>query len=151
MLLNGPNLNRLGTRHPALYGKKTLAQIEKQAEKRAAELGFVLECRQSNSESTLIDWVQEASARPEIKGLVLNAAAYSHTSIAIADAASEASEEGTPVVELHISNIYRREEMRRHSYISAAADGIIIGFGAEGYDLAVAAVAELATRRRRRA
>jgi 3-dehydroquinate dehydratase-2 len=138
LILNGPNLNLLGVREPATYGRETLADIEEACLERAAELDLTIEFRQSNHEGQLVDWIQEA--RDSAQGIVLNAGAYTHTSIAILDAL-KASE--VPVVEVHLSNIHRRESFRRHSYVSEAVQGVIVGFGAHGYLLALEAMARL--------
>jgi 3-dehydroquinate dehydratase-2 len=138
LILNGPNLNLLGVREPATYGRETLADIEEACLERAAELDLAIDFRQSNHEGQLVDWIQEA--RESAQGIVLNAGAYTHTSIAILDAL-RASE--VPVVEVHLSNIHRRESYRRHSYVSEAAQGVIFGFGAHGYLLALEAMARL--------
>jgi 3-dehydroquinate dehydratase II len=138
LVLNGPNLNLLGVREPAIYGRETLADIEEACMERAAELDLSLDFRQSNHEGQLIDWIQEA--RDTADGIILNAGAYTHSSLALFDALKAAE---LPVVEVHLSNIYRRESFRRSSYISAAAEGIICGFGAHGYVLALEAMARL--------
>lgn len=136
-VLNGPNLNLLGQRQPEIYGRDTLADIDARLHRRADRLGLRVECRQSNHEGQLVDWVQEA--RTGASAIVINAGAYSHTSIALLDAliASE-----LPVIEVHLSNIYRREAFRHKSAISLAASGIICGFGPQGYELALDALAE---------
>lgn len=131
-ILNGPNLNLLGVREPEIYGRETLEDIRKACEARAAELGLAVDFRQSNSEAELVGWVQEA--RAAASGIVINAGALTHTSIALLDALLAA---GVPVVEVHLSNIFRREPYRRHSYVSEAAQGLICGFGAHGYLLAL--------------
>ncbi|MGO8915746.1 MAG: type II 3-dehydroquinate dehydratase [Stellaceae bacterium] len=141
LVLNGPNLNLLGVREPATYGPDTLADIEEGCLERAAELDLAVDFRQSNHEGQLVDWIQEA--RENADGIILNAGAYTHTSIAILDAL-KASE--LPVIEVHLSNIYRRESFRRHSYVSEAAQGVICGFGALGYLLALEAMAQLIKR-----
>lgn len=138
MVLNGPNLNLLGTREPELYGTDTLADIERLCTETAATLGLVVDCRQHNAEGALIDAVQEA--RTSHAAIVINAAGYSHTSISLMDALVACE---LPVVEVHLSNIHRREEFRRHSYISRVASGVIIGCGAQGYALALHRVAAL--------
>ncbi len=138
LILNGPNLNMLGTRQPEVYGAATLADIEAASEKRAQDLGLAVECRQSNSEGELVDWIQEAGTRHD--AIVMNPGAYTHTSIAILDALQAV---GLPVVEVHLSNIHKRESFRGHSYVSRAAIGVICGFGAEGYMMALSAVASL--------
>ena len=138
LVLNGPNLNLLGQREPEIYGRETLADIEAACRKRAKPLGLALDFRQSNAEAELIGWIQEA--RGTAAGIIINAAAYTHSSIAILDALA-ASE--LPVVEVHLSNIFRREPFRHHSYVSRAASGVICGFGGFGYSLAVDAIARL--------
>ena len=141
LVLNGPNLNLLGVREPATYGRDTLADIEEACLERAAELDLAVDFRQSNHEGQLVDWIQEA--RETADGIILNAGAYTHTSIAILDAL-RASE--LPIIEVHLSNIHRRESYRRHSYVSEAAQGMICGFGAQGYLLALEAMAQLIKR-----
>ena len=139
LVLNGPNLNLLGTREPAIYGRATLAEIAKTTKARASQLGFGVDFRQSNSESELVSWVQEA--RTGFVGVIVNAGAYTHTSIAILDALAALE---VPVVEVHLSNIFRREAFRHHSFVSQAATGIVAGLGPKGYELAVEAIAHLA-------
>ncbi|HTI85992.1 MAG TPA: type II 3-dehydroquinate dehydratase [Alphaproteobacteria bacterium] len=139
LIINGPNLNLLGTREPEIYGRATLADIEKAAAARAGELGFRVDFRQSNSESELVSWVQES--RTGVAGIIVNAGAYTHTSIALLDALNAVE---VPVVEVHLSNIFRRESFRHHSYVSQAATGMVAGLGAKGYELAVDAIAHLA-------
>lgn len=134
-VLNGPNLNLLGRREPDIYGATTLAEIETLLHDAAGELGMSIEFRQSNQEGELVDWIQEAGARGA--GLILNAAAYTHTSVAIGDAVAAIA---VPVIEVHLSNIFAREEFRHHSYISPAAKGVICGFGALGYKMALNAL-----------
>ncbi len=136
LVLNGPNLNMLGTREPEIYGRETLADIEAACRKRANTLHLRLECRHSNDEAELVTWIQEAPQTAA--GILINAGAYTHTSIAILDALQLC---GLPVVEVHLSNIYRREAFRHHSHISQAATGVICGFGGQGYLLALEAVA----------
>lgn len=131
-VLNGPNLNMLGTRNPEVYGTATLADIEEMVRTRAAELGLEIVFRQDNREGVLVDWIQEA--RDHAAGIVLNAAAYTHTSVAIHDAL-EAAE--LPVVEVHLSNVHRREQFRHHSYVSPQADVVIAGAGPQGYLMAL--------------
>jgi 3-dehydroquinate dehydratase-2 len=138
LVLNGPNLNLLGKREPELYGRETLADIENAMRARSSELGLEIEFRQSNHEGELIDWVHEARGR--VAGLVINAGALSHSSIALLDALLACD---LPIVEVHLTNIYRREPFRQHSYVSQAARGIICGLGAQGYLLAVEAMARL--------
>ena len=142
-VLNGPNLNLLGTRRPEVYGSSTLADVEKSCRETASELGYELHLRQSNHEGELIDWIQALG--PEVKagrsiGAVYNPGAHSHYSYAIRDAI-EAVE--LPVVEVHISNIHAREEFRQHSVVSPVAAGIVVGFGTLGYALAVRGLVEL--------
>ncbi len=137
LILNGPNLNLLGTREPEIYGSATLDQIEAECRARAADLGLAVECRQSNSEGELVDWIQQA--RGGFDALILNPGAYTHTSIAILDALLAVR---LPVVEVHLSNIHRREDFRGRSYVSKAAFGIIAGFGKAGYVMALDALAE---------
>jgi 3-dehydroquinate dehydratase-2 len=131
-------LNLLGVREPATYGRETLADIEEACLEQAAELGLSVDFRQSNHEGQLVDWIQEA--RENADGIILNAGAYTHTSIAILDALKAAE---LPAIEVHLSNIYRREAFRHSSYVSVAANGIICGFGGHGYVLALAAMARL--------
>lgn len=137
-ILNGPNLNLLGVREPAIYGHDTLADIEERCLARAAALDLQIEFRQTNHEGQLVDWIQEA--RESAEGIILNAGALTHTSVAIFDALSAA---GLPVIEVHLSNIFRRENFRHHSYVSLAANGVICGLGPQGYELALDAVASL--------
>lgn len=136
LALNGPNLNLLGTREPAIYGRATLSDIAQATKDRAAALGLQVDFRQSNSEAELVSWIQEG--RNGFAGIIVNAGAYTHTSIAILDALSAVD---VPVIEVHLSNIYRRESFRHHSFVSRAATGIIAGLGAKGYELAVEAIA----------
>ncbi len=137
-VLNGPNLNLLGTRQPEIYGRQTLTDIKAACTAKAAELGFGLDFRQSNLEGELVTWIQEA--RTEAAALILNAGAYTHTSVAILDALKTLS---IPAIELHLSNPHRREEFRQHSYVALGSTGVIAGFGAAGYELAVDAAAGL--------
>ena len=137
-ILNGPNLNLLGVRDPSIYGHDTLGDIEERCAARAIALGLAIDFRQSNHEGQLVDWIQEA--RESADGIILNAGALTHTSVAVLDALSAAE---LPVVEVHLSNIFRREGFRHHSYVSLAANGVICGFGAQGYELALDAVASL--------
>lgn len=135
-VLNGPNLNLLGTREPEIYGRATLADIERTLAGLAAERGLSLVFRQTNSQGTLVDWVQEAGK--SAAGLILNAGAYTHTSLALHDALRGLS---IPVVEVHLSNPFKREAVRHHSYVAMVALGVICGFGARGYVMALEALA----------
>jgi 3-dehydroquinate dehydratase II len=137
LVLNGPNLNLLGKRQPEIYGRLTLDQINKKIRSLAKELGVEIDIRQSNSEGDLVNWIQEAPR--EFGAIVINPAAYTHSSVAIRDAITAA---GIPAVEVHISNIYRREEFRKHSYIAGAAVGQIAGFGVQSYLLGLRAAVE---------
>ncbi|HEY6579190.1 MAG TPA: type II 3-dehydroquinate dehydratase [Rhizomicrobium sp.] len=137
-VLNGPNLNLIGSREPALYGSATLEDIERTVTAKARATGWTVVFRQSNCEGDLIDWLHEA--RRGALGVILNAGGYSHTSVALLDACRALDR---PLVEVHLSNPYKREFFRRHSYISEAADGVICGLGAGGYVLAVDALSEL--------
>ncbi len=137
LVLNGPNLNMLGTREPATYGTETLADIERMVKAEGKALGLTVTARQSNHEGELVTWIQEALGKFE--AIVINPAAYSHTSVAIHDALRAV---GLPVVEVHLSNIHAREPFRHHSYVSAVATGVICGLGAAGYRLALRALAE---------
>ena len=137
-ILNGPNLNLLGVRDPSIYGRDTLGDIEERCTARAAALSLELDFRQTNHEGQLVDWIQEA--RESADGIVLNAGALTHTSVALLDALSAA---GLPVIEVHLSNIFRRESFRHHSYVCLAANGVICGLGAQGYELALDAIASL--------
>ena len=137
-ILNGPNLNLLGVREPAVYGHDTLGDIEERCTARAASLGLQIVFRQTNHEGQLIDWIQEA--RESADGIILNAGALTHTSVAVLDALSAAD---LPVIEVHLSNILRRESFRHQSYVSLAANGVICGLGAKGYELALEAIANL--------
>jgi 3-dehydroquinate dehydratase II len=132
-VLNGPNLNLLGTREPATYGHATLADVEKLCAETAAKFGLKADCRQSNREGELVDFIHEAHAR-RAAGIVINAGAYSHTSIALHDALKAVS---VPAVEVHISNIHARESFRHHSFTAMAATAILAGFGIDGYRLAI--------------
>ncbi|MCM2562810.1 type II 3-dehydroquinate dehydratase [Lutimaribacter sp. EGI FJ00015] len=138
LILNGPNLNLLGTREPEIYGAATLADVEATCAALAAELGLTADFRQSNHEGQLVTWIQEA--RGAAGGIVINPAAYSHTSVAILDALNMYD---GPVIEVHISNIHRREAFRHHSFVSARADGMIAGCGTHGYLLALRQIAHM--------
>jgi 3-dehydroquinate dehydratase II len=137
LVLNGPNLNMLGTREPQTYGSQTLADIEKMAVDEGNKVGLDVTCKQSNIEGELVTWIQQALGAYD--AIVINPGAYSHTSIAIHDAFRAVS---LPVVEVHLSNIYTREPFRHHSYVSPVALGVICGLGATGYKLALHALAE---------
>ena len=137
-ILNGPNLNLLGVREPEIYGHQTLADIEARCRQVAAERGFEITFRQSNHEGQIIDWIHEA--RDASAAIIINPAGFTSTSIAILDALK--TFEGA-IVEVHLSNIHRREAYRHHSYVSLAATGVICGLGAHGYVLALEAVADL--------
>jgi 3-dehydroquinate dehydratase-2 len=135
-VLNGPNLNLLGSREPEVYGKETLEDLRVRCEKKAATLGLSVDFRQSNHEGELVAWIQEA--RTDAAGLIVNAGALTHTSIAMLDALLACP---IPIVEVHLSNIFTREPFRHHSYISRAAKGVICGFGPQGYEFALEALA----------
>lgn len=137
-VLNGPNLNLLGQREPEVYGHATLADVQDECALVAAELKLVLEFRQSNAEHQLIEWIHEARTRAA--GIVINPAAFSHTSVAILDALKACA---CPIIEVHISNIHAREPFRHHSYVSAVAAGVIVGFGTQGYLFALRRLAAL--------
>jgi 3-dehydroquinate dehydratase-2 len=138
LVLNGPNLNLLGLREPEIYGSETLADVEAACRAAAEAAGLRLDFRQSNHEGELVTWIQEA--RTTARGIVINPGAYTHTSIAILDALN--AFDGR-VIEVHISNVHRREDFRRHSYVSLRADGVIAGCGTEGYLLALRRMATL--------
>jgi 3-dehydroquinate dehydratase-2 len=138
LILNGPNLNLLGTRQPEIYGHASLADVEKSCRRRAGELGLGLEFRQSNHEGELIDWIQQA--RGKMAGIVINPAGYSHSSVALLDALVACE---LPVIEVHLSNIFKREAFRHHSFVSEAARGVICGLGPRGYLLALDALADI--------
>jgi 3-dehydroquinate dehydratase-2 len=138
-ILNGPNMNLLGTREPEKYGRASLADVEKLCKTTAARFGLEIVFRQSNHEGQLIDWIQEAQAK-QVAGLIINPAGYTSTSIAILDALLTLS---MPVIEVHITNIHQRESFRHVSYISKAAKAVIAGFGIDGYALALTGLAGL--------
>lgn len=138
-VLNGPNLNLLGTREPELYGHATLADVEKLCRETAQGRGLSVEFRQSNHEGEIVDWIQEARAEKAV-GLIINPAGFTTTSVAILDALLTME---APVIEVHITNIHKREAFRRHSYVSRAARAVICGFGIEGYALAITGIAAL--------
>jgi len=146
LILNGPNLNLLGTREPAVYGSTTLADVEAMCRDEAVKHGMTSDFRQSNHEGVLVDWIHEAGrafAAGSLKGVVFNAGAYTHTSLALADAVRGT---GVPMIEVHITNVHAREAFRHHSFLSPVARGIIVGLGPMGYSLAIAAVAALPAR-----
>jgi 3-dehydroquinate dehydratase-2 len=134
-VLNGPNLNLLGSREPEVYGKETLDDLRRRCERKAKALGFSVDFRQSNHEGELVAWIQEA--RTDAAGLIINAGAFTHSSIAMLDALLACP---VPSVEVHLSNIFTRESFRHRSYISKAAKGVICGFGGLGYELAIEAL-----------
>jgi 3-dehydroquinate dehydratase II len=137
-VLNGPNLNLLGKRETEIYGSTTLADVEKDCAALATSLGIAVQFKQSNAEGELIDWIHEA--REKVSGIIINPGALTHTSIAILDALNAFA---GPVIEVHISNIHKREAFRHHSYVSGRADGIIVGCGVQGYQLAIQRMANL--------
>jgi len=137
LILNGPNLNLLGTRQPEVYGKTTLADVEAMCREAGQRLGVEVDCRQSNHEGALIDAIHEAGAAFKtgaVLGVVINAGAYTHSSVALHDAIKGVD---VPVIEVHISNVHAREEFRHHSWLSPVAAGIVVGFGVDGYVLAM--------------
>ncbi|MFT0876397.1 type II 3-dehydroquinate dehydratase [Rhodopseudomonas sp. G2_2311] len=136
-VLNGPNLNLLGTREPEIYGRATLADVEKLCAETAAGFGLVAVCRQSNHEGQLIDWIHQARSE-KVAGLVINAGGYTHTSIALHDALVGVQ---VPTVEVHVSNVFAREDFRHHSFIAKAAFASLCGFGIDGYRLAITGLA----------
>lgn len=140
-VLNGPNLNLLGLRQPEIYGHETLADVAAQLAELAEALQVQVHCAQSNHEGQLVDWIQEA--RQSAAGIIINPGAYSHTSVAILDALNAFD---GPVLEVHISNIHKREAFRHHSFVSGRAEGVIAGFGTEGYSLALRRMCSLLNR-----
>ncbi len=138
LVLNGPNLNLLGTREPEVYGPETLSDVEAGCRARGQALGLEVDFRQSNSEAELVGWIQEA--RGVFDALIINAAAYTHTSVAILDALRAVD---LPVIDVHITNIYQRDDFRQHSYVAMAARGVIAGCGTFGYQLALEAAARM--------
>lgn len=138
MILNGPNLNLLGKRQPDIYGAETLAEVETRCRALAGELGLKVDFKQSNAEHQIIDWIHEA--RESAGGIVINPAAFTHTSVAILDALKTCE---CPILEVHISNVHQREAFRHHSYVSQVATGVIAGFGTHGYLLALRHMASL--------
>lgn len=141
-ILNGPNLNLLGKREPEIYGSETLDDIASRCKSKAEALGLSVHLKQTNREGELVDWVQQA--RESAHGIIVNAAAYTHTSVALHDALKAC---GLPIIEVHLSNIYRREPFRHRSYVSPVADGVICGFGGQGYEFALEAIAALLHKR----
>jgi 3-dehydroquinate dehydratase-2 len=137
-ILNGPNMNLLGTREPEKYGRATLADVEKLCRATAERVGLAVEFRQSNHEGQLIDWIQEAHAK-KAAGIIINPAGFTTTSISILDALLAV---GLPVIEIHVTNIHARESFRQGSYVSKAAKAVIAGFGIQGYALAITGLAE---------
>ena len=137
-ILNGPNLNLLGVREPATYGYDTLGDVEQRCLARAEALDLAIDFRQTNHEGQMVDWIHEA--REAADGIILNAGALTHTSVAVLDALNAAD---LPIIEVHLSNIFRRESFRHHSYVSLAANGGIFGLGPQGYELALEAIASL--------
>ena len=145
LVLNGPNLNLLGTREPAIYGSETLADVAERCAQAGKRLGLAIDFKQSNAEHQLIDWLHDA--RERIDGVVINPAAYTHTSVAIADALAAIAK---PVIEVHISNVHKREALRHHSYVSPIAQAVIVGCGTQGYELALERMAVLLQQEPRR-
>ena len=145
-VLNGPNLNLLGTREPHIYGTTTLDDVRKLCEARAQPLGFGIEFRQSNHEGVIVDWIQEAGAQKAV-GIVFNPGGLTHTSVSCHDAIKGIS---VPTIECHISNIHAREPWRNHSYISFAAKSVICGFGIQGYALAIDGLAAMTNKKSNR-
>ena len=137
-VLNGPNLNLLGKRQPHIYGRETLADVEAECRRTAADLALEIVFHQSNREYEIIDWIHEA--RERAGGIVINPAAFTHTSVAILDALATCE---FPIIEVHISNVHKREAFRHHSFVSSVASGVIAGFGTQGYPLALQRVARL--------
>jgi 3-dehydroquinate dehydratase-2 len=144
-VLNGPNLNLLGTREPAIYGRSTLKDVEKLCRKTAAAHGYALEFRQSNHEGEIVDWIHEAGAN-KAAGIVINPAGLTHTSVSVHDAIKAVT---VPVIETHITNIHAREPWRHHSYVSFVAKAIVCGFGVAGYALAIDGIAAMSDKRKR--
>jgi 3-dehydroquinate dehydratase-2 len=137
-VLNGPNLNLLGKRQPDIYGSETLADVEADCRRVAGEIGLAVEFRQTNAESELIEWIHQA--RDKAAGIVINPAALTHTSVAVRDALAACE---CPILEVHISNIHRREEFRHHSFVSGVVTGVVCGFGTQGYGFALQRIAQL--------
>ncbi|MBN8963841.1 MAG: type II 3-dehydroquinate dehydratase [Rhizobiales bacterium] len=145
-VLNGPNLNRLGVREPAIYGRSTLKDVEALCREAAARHGFAVEFRQSNHEGDILDWIHEAGDKG-VAGVVLNPGGLTHTSVSLHDAIKSVE---APVIETHISNIHAREPWRSHSYVSPAAKAVVCGFGIAGYALAIDGIAAMSERKDRR-
>lgn len=139
-VLNGPNLNMLGLREPETYGRETLVDIQRLCQAAGARLGLPVDFRQSNMEGELVSWIQ--AARTEACGIVINAAAYTHTSVAVHDAIKASD---LPTVEVHLTNVYKREPFRHKSFVSGVAVGVICGFGSHGYELALEALSRIVT------
>lgn len=139
LVLNGPNLNMLGLRQPEIYGTMSLKDLDQICVEAAKDAGWTADCSQSNMEGELVGWIHEA--RTEFDGIVINAGAYTHTSVALRDAISAAE---TPTIEVHLSNIHKRESFRHHSYLTPVAVGMICGLGAHGYVLGIQALARMA-------
>ena len=137
-ILNGPNLNLLGRREPEIYGHETLDDVEKFCAEVAKTVGLSIDLKQSNWEGQIVDWIHEA--REKAAGIIINPAALTHTSVAVLDALNTFD---GPVLEVHISNVHKRESFRHHSYVSLRADGVIAGFGVQGYSLAMLRMGEL--------
>ena len=137
LILNGPNLNMLGLRQPEVYGSETLSDVEIRCKTRSKILGLTVDCRQSNFEGEMVTWIQESRIKHD--AIIINAGAFTHTSVAIVDALLSSE---NPVIELHISNVHQREVFRHHSYISNIAYGIVVGFGTFGYEMALEAIAQ---------
>ncbi len=135
-ILNGPNLNLLGLREPSVYGNETITDLEDRCAAKAKSLGHAMVFRQTNTEGELIDWIHEAQSKG--CGIIINGAGYTHTSVALHDALKAV---GMPTIEVHLSNIYKREPFRHHSYISPVAHGVICGFGGQSYELALEGLA----------
>jgi 3-dehydroquinate dehydratase II len=144
LVLNGPNLNLLGHREPEIYGRLTLAEIDQALERRAADLGIEVDCRQSNAEGELVSWIQEAKGKAD--AILLNAAAYTHTSVALRDAIASVE---VPTIEVHLSNIHARESFRHRSMIAAVCVGSIAGFGVASYLLGLEAAVNINASRNR--
>jgi 3-dehydroquinate dehydratase-2 len=143
LILNGPNLNLLGTREPYIYGSTTLAEVEEMCRRRAEKRGLTIAFHQSNSEAQIIDWIHDGITSAD--GVIINPAAFTHTSIAILDALTMVKQ---PIIELHISNPHKREAFRHHSYVTLAATALICGLGVNGYPVAVDAMADLLEERK---